>query len=542
MTTIINVAAIRLPKIDIDHFAITKGTWLGIVGPADSGKTALLLALMGRKLDRVSFDRQTDLEIADIGFVPSNPALLFSGMKSDLRGELYLSSQFLGRSPDNVDEIVHRFQIAELLKRDPFSLSGGEMARAALAIVAAKKPVVWLLDQVYDWLHPDAAVEVRKLIESELALGHAVVEAHSSSPPWVDRFDTTLFLDEGGKAVVGNYLAVARQIQNRNLLSETSRLSMYLEKDLGLRIDPHHEVAAIIDALRPLVARDERRTVGLTTEAQTVVEMARLSFQYPQGHFALGPIDLNLGQGEIVAVAGPNGSGKTTFLQCVANLLDPIYGDLEILGARRTKRRWEWPRRAFYCFQNPDDQLYLPTVSEEVEKTLEVLERPRPADMAARYEAFGLTPYLAREPYQLARPIRRMVCLAAGLISATPVILLDEPTSGLDVQARTAVREEIIRMAEKGFTFLMVSHDFSFIAETATRILTFSNGKIIADGRVTPWPLDHIPPLVEIGLGLKVEARRYSDFVRLAQHETPTSKTAQSDLMPPQKEAKTSKI
>jgi len=510
----IRLTTIRLPKTkQLDHVYVAPGLSLGIIGPADSGKTALLLALMGQAVAGTSFDRQSDLEIVDIGYVPSNPSFLFSGMKSDLSGELHLSAQFVGRSPDGLDEIAHRFQIEGLLARDPFSLSGGEMVRAALAIVAAKKPKVWLLDQIYDWLYPDSMDELRRMVESELALGHAVVETHTSSPQWVDRFDSAIFLDDGGETVVGVYPAIARRVRNWNLLSEVSRLSFRFEEDLGVRIDDHHDTDAIVDAIRPLIRESAQPGRQSSAKVEPMVKMDDLSFRYATGDFALGPIKMTLCKSEIVAVAGPNGSGKSTFLQCIADLLAPISGDLRILGDKPTKRRWEWARKAFYCFQNPDDQLYMPTTFEEIEKTLKALGRPLPSDIAARFESFGLTPYLDREPYQLARPVRRMVCLAAGLMSSTPVILLDEPAASLDVKARAAIQAEIERLAGTGVTFLMVSHDFSFIAETATRILKFADGRIVGDTASAPWPLDHLPPLLRVASRLGLEGARYSDIV-----------------------------
>jgi energy-coupling factor transporter ATP-binding protein EcfA2 len=515
----IQLAGLRLSKGNsLDRIDVNEGEYLGIIGPVDSGKSAFLLAFMGQARTGIAFDRKTDWEVVDIGYVPSNPSLLFSGMKSNLWGELQLSRQFVGRMPDDMDTIVRRFQIQNFLLRDPFTLSGGEMVRAGLAIVAAKKPKVWLLDQIYDWLHPDVIAEVRRLMQSELALGHAVVETHSSSPLWADQFDTTVFLDDGGETMVGDYALVARRVRNRNLLSEISRLSLRLEEDLGIRIEPHHQIEAAIEAIRPLIGKNVGSSPEIPVKAAALIEMAGLAFRYPTGHFVMGPVDKNFDRGEIVAVAGPNGSGKSTFLQCVANLLAPITGVLQIDRDTPTKRQWEWARKAFYCFQNPDDQLYMPTTREEIDRTLEALGRSRPSDFTSRCESFGLTDYLEREPYQLARPIRRMISLAAGMMSGTPVLLLDEPTASLDVKGRAAVRTEIERLATMGIVCLIVSHDFSFIAETATRIVRFIDGRLVDDTPTAPWPLDYLPPLVQVTSQLGIAGVRYSDLIGNIKH------------------------
>jgi energy-coupling factor transport system ATP-binding protein len=509
--SLIDLHDVRLTRQEIGRISIADGTSVGVVGPIDSGKTALLLAFLGQRISGIHFERSTDLSLKDIGFVPSNPTLLFSSIKSNLVGELQLSSQFIGRQPANLDEIIDRFQIRDFLTRDPYSLSGGEMMRAAVAIIAAKRPRVWLLDQIYDWLAPQVVDQFREIMKSELALGNAIIETHSSSPSWSDEFETMVFLDEGREAVVGSYSAIASNVRNENLLTENSRLCVRLERDLNLNIQNHADLNVIVDALKPLVLHCRRRPNEID-DGPIILEAQDLGFRYPGNGFAIGPICLSLKRGEVVAIAGANGSGKTTFLQCLANLLRPQQGKLEIEGSQPTKRQWLWPRKAFYCFQNPDDQLYLPSVAQEIERTLDLLGRDRPADISDRYDRFGLTPYLTREPYHLARPIRRVVCLAAGFIASSPVVLLDEPTSGLDVRAKAAIACEVQRMSALGFTFLIVSHDFSFIAEVANRALIFSQGKVIANTGLVPWPLDHQPPIVRIGAALEIDVCRYRDL------------------------------
>ena len=511
----IHVNEIKLKRSNINYFPIDSGRWVGIVGPADSGKTALLLSFIGQKIDNISFNRHSDLEVSDIGFIPSNPRLLFSGFKSNLFGEIKLSAQFVGKKIINIDEIVYRYKLENLLLRDPFSLSGGEMLRAAMAIVAAKQPYVWLFDQIYDWLDNETINLIHELIEEELALGHAFVETHVYSPSWAEKFDIVYFLDNEENVVSGDYITAARKISNNNLLSEISRISLRLEADLGVDIQHHDRIDSIVEALRILNPKSDISNSVKKFDIDYLLKATQLSFSYPDGVFTVGPINVNFKKGEIIAIAGKNGSGKTTFLQCLANLLYPVRGKLEILESSPTRRQWEWAAKAFFCFQNPDDQLYLPSVREEIEKTLDVLNRQNTDELEIKLDTFGLTPYLSCEPYQLARPIRRMICLASGLISSSPVILLDEPTSGLDIQQRNAICHEINKMAKMGFTFAMISHDFSFIGEMANRILIFSDGQLVANTEVFPWPLYHVPPLIRISMELGLEIQKYSDLVNI---------------------------
>jgi ABC-type sulfate/molybdate transport systems ATPase subunit len=111
-----------------------------------------------------------------------------------------------------------------------------------------------------------------------------------------------------------------------------------------------------------------------------------------------------------------------------------------------------------------------------------------------------------------------MISLAAGMMSGTPVLLLDEPTASLDVKGRAAVRTEIERLATMGIVCLIVSHDFSFIAETATRIVRFIDGRLVDDTPTAPWPLDYLPPLVQVTSQLGIAGVRYSDLIGNIKH------------------------
>jgi energy-coupling factor transporter ATP-binding protein EcfA2 len=493
---------------------IDAGANIGIIGPSDSGKSAILLAMMGQESMAVRFERETDLQNCDFGFVPSKPSLLFSGIKDTVGGEMALSLQFIGRRSSDVGCIADRFGITNLMERDPFSLSGGEMTLAALAMVAVKRPKIWLLDQVYESLHPDMRERCCTIMREELARGCAVVETHSVSPGWADKYNQVIFLDGRHEVRVGEYLRVARSLHDTGLLSEVSQLSFGIQRDRGIPIVDHHNIDHLISAVRPYVIQSQHvLSEPVKACANPVLSLSKLSFRYGSSGFSVGPLTSCFQQGEVVAILGANGAGKSTLLKMIALLNAPKVGRVCINGRKPNWHRWKWPRSALYCFQNPDDQLYCPSVRSEVEKTITCLGRTPPKDILEQYRRLGLLPYLDKEPYHLARPIRRMVCLSPGFIAPSPVLLFDEPTADLDATQRRVVLGEIGRLSRSGFVVLVVSHDYAFVAEACSRSLVLEGGGIAYDGPLLPWKPRYVPPVIAVATALGLSVARYSDLL-----------------------------
>lgn len=417
---------------------------IGIVSPADSGKSALLVALLGQSIIETVFNHKSELRDYDIAYVPTVPSHIFSGMKSTLRGELELSSQLIGKLPKNIESIAHKFNITHLLDRDPFSLSGGEMVRSALAINAVTEPKIWLLDQIYDWLYPQSISDVRSLMLHEISIGHAVVEAHSFLPKWHKEFD-----------VLVEHLDTKHSFKTKQSLTQSfnTHTETYISKRSEQNISP-------------------------------ILQVENLEFQYPKNGFKIGPVNLNCYSGEIIALTGANGSGKTTLLQCLANLNQNFKGRLTVNNSCPSQKSWEWAKQAIYCFQNPDDQLYKATVLDEIKTTLIALKRAIPENLEEELISFGLADHLHSEPYHLARPIRRMVCFAASMISGSPVVLLDEPTANLDQNLKDIVHKKIHAPDKYCSVIIMVSHDMDFVLQSANQIIIMENGLIVDQSEI----------------------------------------------------------
>lgn len=211
-----------------------------------------------------------------------------------------------------------------------------------------------------------------------------------------------------------------------------------------------------------------------------------LTHTYPGGLTALADVSLTLRAGESVAIVGQNGAGKTTLVKHLNGLLRPTRGTVRLGGEDIAKRSVaQLAAQIGYVFQNPDDQLFQPTVAREVAFGPRNLRWPAAraeAAAAAALEAAGLTAEAERHPYDLAPSERKRVALAAVLAMEPPILVLDEPTTGQDYAGVARIGALVDRLAAQGRTLITVTHDLDFCAEHFARVIVMGQGRVLLDG------------------------------------------------------------
>jgi cobalt/nickel transport system ATP-binding protein len=218
--------------------------------------------------------------------------------------------------------------------------------------------------------------------------------------------------------------------------------------------------------------------------SEVAIRVAGLTYAYPGGQKALNVVRFEVRAGESVALVGPNGAGKTTLFLCLAGVLSAGRGVLEVAGldpADPAQRRG-LPARLGIVFQNSDDQLFCPTVFDDV--AFGPLNLGLPAEeVRARVreglERVGLAGFEERVPLHLSGGEKRRVALAGVLAMRPGVLLLDEPSMYLDPRGR---RELIGLINSLGTTRLIAAHDLELILQTCGRVLLLDGGRLIADG------------------------------------------------------------
>jgi cobalt/nickel transport system ATP-binding protein len=207
-----------------------------------------------------------------------------------------------------------------------------------------------------------------------------------------------------------------------------------------------------------------------------------LRFRYPNGVMGLDDVDLHVTHGERVAVLGPNGAGKTTLMLHLNGLLRGE-GELEVAGLRVGDGDLRDVRAAVgLVFQDPDDQLFMPTVAEDVAFGPLNLGLDRDA-VRGRVEsalaAVRMAHVANRAPHQLSLGQRRRVAIATVLAMRPRLLVLDEPSANLDPRARRELLE-ILDGIDR--TMLVVTHDLPFAAQLCERAVLLSGGRVVADG------------------------------------------------------------
>ena len=216
------------------------------------------------------------------------------------------------------------------------------------------------------------------------------------------------------------------------------------------------------------------------------IRVENLSYRYPDGRVALDGVDLNIAPGERVAILGPNGAGKTTLMLHLNGALSASSGTVEIGGmALNRKNLREIRRRVGVVFQDPDDQLFMPTVAQDVAfgpANFGVTGDALAERVQAALEIVSMTEHADRSPAHLSGGQRRRAALATVLACEPEILVLDEPSANLDPVARRELAETLATLSA---TMVIVTHDLPYAAQLCERAIVLDSGVVVADDSVT---------------------------------------------------------
>ena len=212
-----------------------------------------------------------------------------------------------------------------------------------------------------------------------------------------------------------------------------------------------------------------------------MIRIKKLKFAYPGDKLVFNDLDFQYEKEQRIGIVGPNGSGKTTLFYLIMGLLKPQAGEIKIFNkVRESEKDFEDVRRKIgFLFQNPDHQLFCPTVAEDIafgplnlgkthKEAREIVDRIS--------KLLSLEKYIDRASYRLSWGEKRLVCLATVLAMSPEILLLDEPTAGLDEHSTARV---IDYLKHNDRSFLIASHDMNFLKTLTDDIYLLDAGKII---------------------------------------------------------------
>lgn len=504
---------------DID-LSVEEGTFVGLIGPSGAGKSTLASAITGAiphhyrgRLFGSTLVAGLDTCEASLTDIAKVAGSVLQNIDAQMVASVVEDELLFGRENFGIDHreiegciasALDAVGIADLRHREIATLSGGQKQKVAIAAILAMTPRVIVMDEPTSALDPASARDVFEVLRRAKELtGMTVILIEQTVALLAEYCDRVVVIDQGRIALDGTPTDVFSHGETLRAIGVDTPRTVRISNSLAeAGLAPNDSPALTLDGAESFVAGilapglSESspivpRTLGDKPDARNaadqrpiIVDVAGAAYSYGTGQAGIEDINLTVRAGEILAVVGQNGAGKTTFTKLLNGLIKPSAGVVRIAGLdTRTTPVSVLASHAATLFQNPDRQLCRNTVVEEISFGLEL--QGAPADAArerARHVAatFGLPENAS--PFNLSRGQRQMVALASVVALEPELIILDEPTSGLDYRECMTVMETVRQRALDGAAVVMVCHDMEVVSDFADTLAVMAEGRLIEVG------------------------------------------------------------
>ena len=511
------------------NLKIYPGEFVGIIGPSGSGKTTLASLFSGAIPHHYSGELLGSVNIAGQdtkNLALTNIACLIGSVIQDIdaqmvaanvEDELLFGLENFGVSHDEIPERItnalETVGISNLRNRDLDTLSGGQKQKVAIAAILALKPKVMVLDEPTCALDPVSSrmiFDVLSDLNKNFGITIVVIEQKVAL---LSEYCKRLIVLSKGELVLDAPVSLA--LKDIDLLRKvginyprTTHLIKQLQDEqicnpAELTVGVEETVNTIVKTLRTDYSKLSNS--NNSNNAESVLESNKetfikannsdnsnkpclsinnVSFAYANGVKALKDVSFNANSGELIALIGRNGAGKTTITKIINGLLRPTEGSVAIDGIdTKSLRISQIAKYVSTLFQNPDYQLCKDTVLEEVAFSCKLIGEDSEQAKAHAMEVIEKLNLNPKDiPFMLSRGQRQMVALAATVVTNPKILLLDEPTCGLDYKECMRIMQVVERLRKNGCCVIMVCHDMEVVLDYATRLITINDGKLIIDG------------------------------------------------------------
>ena len=474
------------------NLTIEEGELVLVIGPTGSGKSSLLRLINGLVPHHTGGILAGDVSVNGtstqiskpgamahlIGIVGQNPA---NGFVADtVEEELAFGMEVLNLPNDvmrkRVEEVLDLLSLAPLRNRSIATLSGGEQQRVAIGAALVTHPKVLVLDEPTSALDPIAAEEVLSILHRLVHdLGLTVVIAEHKLERVIQFADRIVHINGAGIANVGTPEEI---LLNSPIAPPIVHLAKALGlKEIGLTV---REMRRMTTEFRELPTQKQKSNETKTGDA--VISIENLSVKYGD-KTALDSVSSKINEGEIVAVMGRNGAGKSSLLKAIAGVTPVQSGKILVLGNNPSELHGKKRRQNIgFIPQEPSDLLYGQSVQIECDQA----DRDNELTAGTTFSVLEqLVPGISgtTHPRDLSEGQRLGLALSVVVSSNPTILILDEPTRGLDYEAKSQLTRILIQFAATfGKAVLLATHDVELVAELATRVIFVADGDIVADG------------------------------------------------------------
>ena len=519
-------------QVALDHVSLSvrEGEFVGVIGPAGSGRSTLAAVLSGAiphhfhgQLYGATYVQGLDTCEATLTDISSVVGSVLQDIDAQMvasvvEDEMLFGMENFGVPHDQIEQrLVQTLEtvgIADLRHREIATLSGGQKQKVAIAAILAMGPRVLVLDEPTAALDPAATQLVYDTLRRiNRERGVTVVVMEQKVAMLSEYCDRVMVMDAGKIVFSGaphevfahgeelrrigcdsprvtriyNRLVADGVVSTGSPCLNVSEAEQLIARALGGRETAaagSAKAAVVSEAALPASSPHAPAPRPKAEGAKPAVSFEDVCFSYPGGGASVQNLELAVYPGELVGVVGQNGAGKTTLTKLLNGLLKPSSGVVTVAGL--DTREAPVSRIAAHVstlFQNPDRQICRDTVLDEVVFGLVLTGTPQEEarERAQRViERFGLP--AGEAPFSLSRGQRQKIALASVVVMEPEVIVLDEPTSGLDYRECMTVMETVSEMAERGSAVIMVCHDMEVVSDFAERLVVMARGRILGRG------------------------------------------------------------
>lgn len=487
---------------------INKGEFVVVMGSGGSGKSSLCYTTNGviPHLLRGKYRGDVIFRGEKVALKKVWEMARFVGLVlQDFEAQLFCSSvelemafglENLGTNRSDIGRQISKYLqligMANKLNFEPSSLSGGQKQRLAIGSILCMEPELLVMDEPTTDLDSTARREILSISNQIRNKGASLIIADHRSQIALNA--DIVWLMKNGEIVKSG--------KPEDVMTDLSLL-----RDCRVMPPPILELMEALDFPKKLWTVDEavsalkKRELTIESDnrnssvfpqlrskqSQSVISVRELNHIYDYKKIrGLTDVNLDIHEGEFLAIMGQNGSGKTTLIKHFNALLSPTSGQILIHGRPiKSYTRKEIASLVGYVFQNPDQQIFAPTVIDEVSFSLrqlgfdEKLIKNRAEEVL---QIVGLDGNEEVDPVRLTKGQRQRLAVASALVTQPPVLILDEPTKGLDYPHKKELMETILKLNTMGHTIILITHSFWIVAEFASRVIIMNAGRKVFDG------------------------------------------------------------
>lgn len=498
------------PALTDINLKINKGEIVLITGPSSAGKTTLCRAMNGLIPELFKGEMHGKVIVADqysttdydITQLSKIVGLMFQDPDSQLLCPTVLEELAFG--PENygvpveeiqkrIDSLLEACRLQNVLEKNPHALSGGQQQAVALASVLTMQTPVLVLDEPTSNIDPIGSETFLRLIKDiAKSLNLTVIIVEHKIEELASFVDRLIVMDEGKIILDGDPQEVLKKVElmddiglnvpDVTLLAAKMKSQGFPINTLPLNIE---EAVEILEPFANTVREQEKRP-PVNEQNIPIIEAKNVEHRYPNGTLALKGINLKIYEGEMVAILGQNGSGKTTFSKHLNGILKSTGGSLKVYGKEASTYKFhELSRLVGYVFQDPDAQIFKSKVREEIAygpknmgyKDEEVAQMVD--DVAEKLEIRHL---LDSNPFFISKGDKQRIAVASVMAMRPKVLILDEPTTGQDFKRSKEIMDLTMKLNEEGITILVITHSMNLAVEYAKRVVVFRQGEVLLNG------------------------------------------------------------